>query len=691
MHRLVPLVALLFGASFGFDICFAHGASYPGGGYVPGPGGGAYGGPGNAPPPPSAPTGPGPSGPGRSSPSPGAPSPRGAATGGAARGPAGVTGADSSSVDLAAWQLWWERNKWPYLDLKTAVHSGIVTGSDEYFLALGGALLSKDTLRPSDAAIRTQVVPALLAALEKETHNDVVTGVLIALAKIGDESAGSRESEFERVIAPFLKDANQEIAETASLSLGILANDASMLTLIHVAHDSHAGRKLVGDHEVPVRARAFATFGLGLIGYRSADEPLRQEIVENLMELLAAPDGAQRDVKVAAMIALGIVPLEIDPGDDPANEPRDVASRQGQIRALCRYFKSEAHAPLVRAHAPTAIGRLLAGAPASAKVSVARLLVASLSPHSKETDEVKQSCVLALGQFGDADKDPIDCEIRDALNRAASDGDAQSRRFALIALGQVGGRPGAGEGNEEGMRGVRATLLTRLTKGQSQTRAWAALGLGVMERALVDRKLAAHPPSPISKAAVREALKSSVVPSEVGAYAIASGIARDAEATPILLEKLESVADQEARGYVALALGLVGARDAIAPIRELVRTCRYKPALLNQAAIALGLLGDKDVVPELVAMLADAKGQATYASISSALGIIGDSRSIDPLVDMLGNAELTPTARAFAAVALGIVADKEPLPWHAKISTNINYRASTSTLTGAGRGILDIL
>jgi len=44
-------------------------------------------------------------------------------------------------------------------------------------------------------------------------------------------------------------------------------------------------------------------------------------------------------------------------------------------------------------------------------------------------------------------------------------------------------------------------------------------------------------------------------------------------------------------------------------------------------------------------------------------------------------------------VALGIVADKEELPWNTKISVNINYRANTQTLTSpdAGTGILDIL
>ena len=60
---------------------------------------------------------------------------------------------------------------------------------------------------------------------------------------------------------------------------------------------------------------------------------------------------------------------------------------------------------------------------------------------------------------------------------------------------------------------------------------------------------------------------------------------------------------------------------------------------------------------------------------------------------MLENKDLTDRARGFAAVALGIVADKEPVPWNTKIAVDLNYRAATQTLTDAagGTGILDIL
>ena len=129
------------------------------------------------------------------------------------------------------------------------------------------------------------------------------------------------------------------------------------------------------------------------------------------------------------------------------------------------------------------------------------------------------------------------------------------------------------------------------------------------------------------------------------------------------------------------------------PITEIVKDSTYRPQLLQQASIALGLLGDQNVVQDLIDTLANSKSLATQAALSAALGFIGDKRSIDPLVEMLGNKNLTDRARGFAAVALGIVADKEELPWNSKIAQNLNYIASTQTLNdnAGGTGILNIL
>src|SRR5690606_38474373 len=98
------------------------------------------------------------------------------------------------------------------------------------------------------------------------------------------------------------------------------------------------------------------------------------------------------------------------------------------------------------------------------------------------------------------------------------------------------------------------------------------------------------------------------------------------------------------------------------------------------------------VTEQLQAMLSQGEPNLTkLAAVASALGFIGDRRTVKPLIDMLFDEQLGALSRAFAAVALGGVADKELLPWNTKIARNINYRAAVETLTNSQTGILDIL
>ena len=59
----------------------------------------------------------------------------------------------------------------------------------------------------------------------------------------------------------------------------------------------------------------------------------------------------------------------------------------------------------------------------------------------------------------------------------------------------------------------------------------------------------------------------------------------------------------DARGYCAVALGLMDDRGSIEQIQGVIAKSKYKPELLKQAAVGLGLLGDKQLVPELIEML----------------------------------------------------------------------------------------
>jgi len=694
MKKLLVLCALLVAGSLCLqDISIGHGGTYRGpGDTVPPGGGGGGGGAGPSAPGPSGPSSGGPSGPAAPGPATGGPS-----SGGPAARPAGPsTGPAAQGSNLDLWEFWWGFNKDQYLNLKSAIYAGLVTGGDDYFLGGGTKSQSKSTLKPSEEAIRQKIVPALKEALEKERANDIVTGAMIALAKIGDAKNEAGESEFEKIISKFLSDGSQEIHETAAVALGILANDASVKTLESLLKDTPEGRKKVGNgKEVDYRTRAFAAYGLGLIGARTASNDVKKDIAGILIDTLGKADNSQRDVKVAALVSLGLVRIDIDKSESPDAKSSPTSSRQSEIKFIHRFFLEPTNPFLVRAHAPTAMARLLDQAPADLRDSIAKSLVEALSDHSKEQNEVQESCVLALGQIGTCEKTKIDTEIRDTLKHIGEKGrDEQSKNFAMIALAQIGGRFGSGESIEKPIEETRTYLLTNMTKGKSSVRSWAGLSVGVMERAVLDNNNKfGQTPSGSAKESLRGALKDCVEPEQMGAFAIGCGICKDTEAKDILVEKLKKVGTDQAKGYVAVALGLIDARDATKTIQEIVRESKYKPELMKQAAIGLGLLGDKELVPDLVKMLEDAKGLATQAAISSALGFIGDSRSIDPLVAMLKNSQLTASARGFAAVALGIVADKEPLPWNSKISTNINYRANTPTLTDSaqGTGILDIL
>jgi hypothetical protein len=458
---------------------------------------------------------------------------------------------------------------------------------------------------------------------------------------------------------------------------------------------------------VPYRTRAFAAYGLGLIGARASKDRTRREIVRTLIDCLGTAEAATRDLHVAALIALGLVPLDAGPAPqaaEGADLDRDAAyfasTRGTQLEFLLDFFadRSGRHY-LVRAHAPRAMAALLAPRDAETladpalRERVARALIDAAGRHSKEKNEVVQGAVLAMGSIGDLDDDAVDVALRAVLlEQVDSAGEGQSNRFALIALAQLCGREGSGEGAQaayEDVSGRMTRWLARTGGGKSRLKPWIGLALGVMQRARTDAGLA---PGRAVGQALRTSLEECAVPADVGAYCIGVGIARDLEARSIVADKLERMADDEARGYAALGLGLMGANERIVTIQRIVKESQYRPDLLKQAAIALGLLGDKQLVPELVDMLGEARSLSTQAAISSALGFIGDARSIEPLVEMLRNQEISGSARGFAAVALGIVADKEALPWNSKISTDINYRANTTTLTGQnGTGILDIL
>jgi HEAT repeat protein len=620
----------------------------------------------------------------------GVPGPAVAATG------AGAPGTGGASGDLTDWSVWWVNNQAPYLALKERIRAqSTLTGSDGFFLGLGQKH-QEVGLGPTVDQVRDQIVPALFAVLERETDKDLVSGALVALAKIGDDGTAVDAGRFEAAFARLLPSPSQELRETAALALGILASPRVMPTLAHLLWDTPEAQKRVRAREVDYRTRSFAAYGLGLVGARTTSELERQQIVAILRRAIEEDDTRSRDLEVACLIAIGLVPLAtIDSplATVPVDEQPPESGRLAQLEFLLAILRDERRETLARAQCPVTLVRLLAGLPEPYHARYRAEIAAELFERIEDDrQDVVQSCIVALGQLGTNDgKDMLDGRIRRVLvNVPRTLSDPQARAFAMIATASVGARYGV-EQTGTGIDEAKEFLVDQLAWGKNAVQPWAALGCGVLAWRIRDVG-GAHPALESLERALRAGLDDEGSPEKLGAYALGAGLARSEASVPRLMRLLEKELQDDARGQVALALGLLQHGEASELLRTIVARSKYRPALLRDCSIALGLLGDKDVGTQLVRQLEEARSLAAQSAIVSALGFIGDRRSVEPLLALLGNRLANEKARAFAAVALGNVADKELLPWNSKIGVDLNYRAAPATLSDplTGTGILDI-
>ena len=178
----------------------------------------------------------------------------------------------------------------------------------------------------------------------------------------------------------------------------------------------------------------------------------------------------------------------------------------------------------------------------------------------------------------------------------------------------------------------------------------------------------------------------------VAPLAVAVGLTRHKPAATMLLNMLRDRSENErVAAYLCTSLGLLGDAAAVPTLVEVLEPSQRRPFVLQQCAVALGDLGDGEVTKRLVKMLRENTSVAVLAAVASAIARIGDRGAIDVLIAASADPELPKLGRAFVAVALGGVGDKDPLPWHLPLSVDANYASPVDTLTNGSTGILDIL
>jgi len=573
---------------------------------------------------------------------------------------------------LNSWQTWWHYNRWAHLEVKSALAD---TGTGGFFLGHGEKAQTAPLLRVTENQIRDVVQPALVAALARGGHTDFEIYTLHALAKIRGVPLPEGTTGFDVVVRPYMQSANQYVAEKAVLALGIRGDDAFLPWLAAILADSSEGRDLVGRSLVGDRLRAFAAYGLGLLGERTRDNAVRVGVYDALMAALPA----ERDeVQAACLLALGMVAM---PNGDEYVEGGELFRGKtlvDQVLTVLAFFEDTAQSFRARSQAPNALARLVDGASELLRGQVAYAMLVASGPHTQEPREVQNAAVIALGNIGRSGPEPIDQEIRGHLERIAykSSADRSTRYLAMVSLAEVATRRGLGEEPFAGLEPARR-LFQRNLRSRGETQAWTGLALGILEQDAGSRGEVASPDSGKALRAAFEKTRSFEV---AGALAIALGMVRDPEAGELLLERLADSGDTYMRGYAALALGMIGVPAAVEPIRQILATATSQPFLLENASIGLALLGDQETGKRLFEVLERSANPKLQSSVASALGWIRDPRPLGDLCTMMSDSRRNDTARAWTAVAIGRICDRDRWPWVGRMSVDVQYDVALPTL-----------
>ena len=493
------------------------------------------------------------------------------------------------------------------------------------------------------AATRFIEVAATTAA------DDIVAEVADARASRRDAArlTGRAAAELAR---RFVGDRNAEIRARALLALG-RSGDRSF---------TNALRRGTTDEHPDVRAAA--ALALGLLGGEAACEEL-QRLLDP-----AAPqaDGARRSTdpktRAHACLALGIAAgASIEAGIDAAAplarlgdlaQGRDATSGFAALATLGLGLSGEASlAPLLLRLASSDPGtdRSAAALWSLGRVGGRSALPVLVGATGSAFAGDRRAAVLALERAATH----ADAFVVEALAaRATDDRDAATRRYALLALGALGGAR------------AEAVLVGALDRGgDDAAHAALAIGRGVRNDVL-PRRAAERLVTGLGR-------ESNCT--HRGAYAMALGLARHPNAREALVTIVRGDDHAHLRAEAAEALGYLGDPAGERDLLEALIQDRT-PELRAAAARALVLLGRPASLERLNGILAAADGSLILGgSLARAFGGAGDRRTLAVLESMLTSESTPAPQRIWAATALGLLTDSGPVSRAAVLLAGIDY------------------
>lgn len=621
---------------------------------------------------------------------------------------------DVLSTDSASWIRWWTFNRERLLlrdQLGDEAFAPVALGA-----RAGGPAPPAAFARPTDRIVYQEIVPSIIARLERTKDLDIKRASLLALAKIGTVPAAFRDPDLEPDVGAriegFLKDRNQSVSDAAVIALGILGDARQVALLNSIATDDRTGRKAMGKTgALDRRSRAFAIYALGAIGRRQ-NMGLFRAMVAGHLKAIAEAERSDAHLATAAILCLGHCPLPpttalaaVVPGGGAGPAPARKAEwlRTDMVDCLESLHESRVTDNRARTFIPVAMARLALwpgdGGAADAKLllglqdRVLDLLTKELGKRSSGAMGAihREALIEAVGLLATCADGKRHGLARALLAETMKSGQEREAGLAAIALARIAARGPIPAGDVT--LGIRGELGTNCVEGKPSLRPWTLFALGLLEGERLARGAA---PALGTQALLESRLGAASTPEERAAAAVSLGLSRNKDAAPVILKRTGE-GDFRIRGLHAMALALMGQTDAVPAMREIIASGVYRPYLERDVATALALLGDVQLAGTLSSKLYSARFMPQKVAALQALAWCRDRGAIAPLLEVVnsarvGRSRVDDTTRAFAIAALGALAAKDQIPWNAPFAESIPWPAAPSSLTDPerGGGVLDL-
>ncbi|MHC4958681.1 MAG: HEAT repeat domain-containing protein [Planctomycetota bacterium] len=502
----------------------------------------------------------------------------------------------------STWHLWWELNREHLLGLRQTLK-----GKD----VVSGTTAGTDHFAKQRDKVRAALRPVAFGA-GRESLRRVA---LCALGRAGNDEDAKQFLAILRTpkLAP-------GVYEGAAIGLGLIRklDDAALREQVRAAF----ARLLAGRTTLSGRSRSLAIMALSLRG--RSDPAIAWALAEHCKGKISSGNEAAALLYACALTKdASVVPVLVE------------ATRSARLNKRRLHDVARSHAVL---------GLALTGDRVATHTIVKVLASRQTQIHTR------RAAALALGMML---RRELDKDVRIEAERA------MERTFDRTRDPLVKGYAAVGMGTARVPFGAAALTKTVEQRARSVEAPYAALALGLMatrlDKARADR---------VRGFLDRELIRAKSIELSA-ALSIAVGISGSKDAKEALFERLaDKRLKASVRGPAIQGLGLLRVGDPNVEKTITLALDDGADEVVEDAAIALGLLGTRTTAKLLVAKLAATKSESVQVHMVAALSHLGGTAAIDPLIALLQDKAMKHTIRESAAAALGILVmehDRDPM------------------------------